>query len=370
MSKTRLYHSEKCLWHSLPGLYSLSLPAEGWMQPPSGAGFAESPESKRRIVSLLQVSSLRDKIDIVEAPMASEEDLLRVHTASYLEKFKAMSDEKGGELGIFAPFGKGSYEIAKLSAGLAKQALQDVIEGKCQNAYSISRPPGHHCLADMPMAFCLLANIAIAVEAVKEKYEAIHKVAIIDWDVHHGNGTQAIFYDRPDVLTISLHQNGCFPIGYSGEQDRGSGAGEGYTVNIPLTPGGGHEAYLYALEKIVVPKVNDFQPDLIVVACGLDALIVDPIARMMAHSGTYREMTKMLMNLAQQHCDGRLVMVHEGGYAESLVPFSAHAILEELSGEKSDVVDPSIEFCMGQQPNQEIVDFQKKSIDKLMEILG
>ena len=366
--KTAFFHDERCLWHSTAGLFSLFLPVGGWVQPPAGAGLAESPETKRRIVSLLQVSNLASEIEMLSAPSASEADLLRVHPQSYLDKFKSLSDDQGGELGLVAPFGPGSYDIAKVSAGLSIAGVDSVLTDKYQNAYVMSRPPGHHCLPDQPMGFCLLANIAIAIEAAFAKH-GIKRAAVIDWDVHHGNGTQACFYDRDDVLTISLHQEGCFPPGYSGAEERGEGAGRGFNINIPLLPGGGHDAYSYAMDKIVKPAIDDYQPDLIVVACGFDANAVDPLARMLAHSGTFAHLTAQAKALAEKHCKGRLVLVHEGGYAESTVPFCAHAVLQELCGVQSDVVDPTLEFFEAWQPNERVAALQRQMLDEQAALL-
>ncbi|MDE2397613.1 MAG: class II histone deacetylase, partial [Burkholderiales bacterium] len=319
MKTTAFFHDERCLWHSTAGLFALVVPVGGWVQPPAGAGLAESPESKRRFVSLMQVSGLAERVDLRSAPAASFEDLLRVHGRGYLEKFKALSDAGGGELGDFAPFGRGSYEIAALSAGLAAGAVDSVLAGRHRNAYALSRPPGHHCLPDRAMGFCMLSNIPIAIEAARAKH-GLGRVAVIDWDVHHGNGTQAVYYERADTLTISLHQEGCFPPGYSGAEDRGAGAGLGHNLNIPLLPGGGDDAYRYAFERLVVPAVDRFEPELIVVASGFDANGVDPLARMQLHSETFRWMTAQTLALAERHAQGRVVIVHEGGYAESCVP--------------------------------------------------
>lgn len=362
--QTAFFHDERCLWHGSSGLFSLFLPVGGWVQPPAGAGLADSPESKRRILSLLQVSSLRDQLDFRSAPMATEEDLRRVHPSAYLEAFKAMSDEKGGEIGFIAPFGPGSYEIAKIAAGLALHAVDSVVTGTYRNAYALARPGGHHCLPDTPMGFCLLANVAIAVEAAIAKH-GLKRVAVLDWDVHHGNGTQHIFYERDDVLFISLHQEGCFPPGYSGGGDRGAGKGQGYNINVPLLPGGGHDAYLYAMQRIVVPAIDRYRPELIVVSSGLDANGVDPLARMLAHSGTFREMTLQMMALADRHCQGRLALVHEGGYAEAIVPFCGVAIMEALAGVSSDVVDPTLAMFEAWQPNARLVALQRTMIDEL-----
>lgn len=360
---TAFFHDERCLWHSTAGLFALVMPVGGWVQPPAAAGLAESPESKRRVVSLLQVSGLAQQVDVRSAPSASVADLLRVHTPSYLERFKAASDAGGGELGPYAPFGRGSFEIAQLSAGLAMHAVDAVLRGEYRNAYAMSRPPGHHCLADQPMGFCLLANIAIAIEAARARH-GIERVVVLDWDVHHGNGTQSIFYQRDDVLTISLHQEGCFPPGYSGADERGSGAGLGYNINIPLMPGGGHASYTHAMERIVIPAIERFRPQLIVIASGFDANGLDPLARMLLHSESYRMLTRQVMALADRYCDGRLVVVHEGGYAESYVPFCAHAVLETLSGVRTEVEDPVLDMFQAWQPNARFDALQRELIEE------
>ena len=360
--KTAFFFDELSLWHSA-GLHALTLPVGGWVQPPAAAGHAESPETKRRLKSLLDVSGLTRQLHVQSASAASEEDLLRVHTPGYLQRFKALSDAGGGELGPQAPIGPGSYEIAKLSAGLAMAAVDRVLAGESDNAYTLSRPPGHHCLADGAMGFCFLANIAIAIEAAKAR-RGLGKVAVIDWDVHHGNGTQSIFEARGDVLTISLHQDGCFPPGYSGEEDRGRGPGLGANLNIPLPPGSGHEAYLQAMQRLVIPALERFEPELIIVACGYDANAVDPLARMLLHSDSFRTMTRLLRQAAERLCQGRLVLVHEGGYSEAYVPFCGLAVIEELAGIRTVVSDPMLEFVQMQQPTAAFLAFQQQWVER------
>jgi acetoin utilization deacetylase AcuC-like enzyme len=210
-----------------------------------------------------------------------------------------------------------------------------VLRGEADNAYSLSRPPGHHCLADQAMGFCMLANIPIAIEAARARH-GIERVAVVDWDVHHGNGTQAIYEERGDVLSVSLHQENCFPPGYGGVADRGRGAGLGANLNVPLP-----------------------------VACGYDANAVDPLARMLLHSGSFRAMTARLREAAEQLCDGRLVLVHEGGYAEAYVPFCGLAVLEELSGIRTAVEDPLLEFLGLQQPGSEVAAFLRQRVRDL-----
>jgi acetoin utilization deacetylase AcuC-like enzyme len=214
------------------------------------------------------------------------------------------------------------------------------------------------------MGFCLLANIPIALEAARAR-RGVGRIAVVDWDVHHGNGTQAIYHDRDDTLTISVHQDNCFPPGYGGAEDRGVGRGAGCNLNIPLPAGSGHEAYLHALERLVLPALTAFRPELIVVASGLDANAVDPLARMLLHSETFRAMTRMMVDAAASLCGDRLAVVHEGGYAEAYVPFCGHAILEALSGERTAVVDPGLEMFQAMQPGERATRFQRDWIDDL-----
>lgn len=361
--RTAFFTDELTFWHHA-GPHALFMPAGGWVQIPNGASLAESPDSKRRLKSLLDVSGLLARLDVRTAPAATEDDLVRVHTSAYLAKLKALSDAGHGEAGITAPVGPGTYEIAKLSAGLATAALEAVLTGAVDNAYSLSRPPGHHCLPDQGMGFCFLANIPVAIETMKARH-GLGRVAIIDWDVHHGNGTQAIYEGRGDVLKISLHQDRCFPPGYSGTEDRGIGKGVGANVNVPLPAGSGHDVYMRAMERIVVPALDAFRPELIVVACGLDANAFDPLARMLLSSDSFRAMTRIVREAAERLCGGRLVLVHEGGYSEAYVPFCGLAVIEELAGHRTEAVDPLLDFIAGQQPDGPAASFLLARVDEI-----
>lgn len=363
MRNTGFFFDERCLWHT-SGIYAGNMLAGGWVQPPAAGGHVESPETKRRFKNLLEVSGLAAQLSWRSALPVSHEDLLRVHSADYLQRFQALSDGGGGQLAEDSWVGPGSYDIARLSAGLACAAVDAVLRGELDNAYALSRPPGHHCLADRPLGFCFLANIAIAINQAQARH-GVKRVAVIDWDVHHGNGTQAAFYARDDVLTVSLHQDRCFPAGYSGEDDRGEGAGRGCNLNIPLLAGAGHESYLYALERLVLPAVQAFKPDLMLVACGYDASGLDPLARMQLHSDSYRAMTDAVLAAADTLCGGRVVMVHEGGYSEHYVPFCGLAVIESLSGRRTAVVDPMLEEIKRQQPREPFVRFQQQALDEM-----
>ena len=222
---TGFFWDERCFWHA-GGNYAFTVPLGGLVQPFAAGGLPESPETKRRLKNLMDVTGLSRELDMRGADSATREDLLRVHPTSYLDAFKAASDDAGGNLGRTAPFAKDGYEIAALSAGLAKAAVEAVLKGDLHNAYALSRPPGHHCLPDFPNGFCLLANIAIAIEAAKARGLA-QRFVVLDWDVHHGNGTEHIFYERDDVFTISIHQEGNYPLDTGALSDRGRGAGSG-----------------------------------------------------------------------------------------------------------------------------------------------
>jgi acetoin utilization deacetylase AcuC-like enzyme len=363
---TAFFRDERCFWHG-GGNYALTLPVGGLVQP--GGGLPENPETKRRLVNLMEVTGLLAGLRVASAPEADRETLLRVHPPRYLDAFKAMSDAGGGELGLRAPFGRGGYEIAALSAGLTLAALRAVATGAADNAYALARPPGHHCLPDWPNGFCLLANIAIAVEALLAEGLA-GRIAVVDWDVHHGNGTEAIFYDRPEVLTVSLLQERNYPLDTGDFADRGSGAGTGTNLNVPLPPGTGHRGYLEAMERLVLPQLAAYRPDLIVVACGYDASAFDPLGRMLATPETFRALTALVMEAADDLCDGRLAMVHEGGYSEVYVPFCGHAVLAELAGSPIRAEDPMAATVAARQPGPAFDRFVSAQIDEMEEALG
>lgn len=348
MRRTGFFWDERCFWHG-GGNYAGTVPVGGLVQPLVAGGLPEGPETKRRLLNLIRASGLGAHLAMGSAPAATREELERVHPPRYLDTFKAMSDAGGGEIGLRAPFGPGGYEIAAQSAGLARSALEEVLTGALDNAYALSRPPGHHCTADWPNGFCLLNNIAVAIRAAQAR-GLVQRIAVVDWDVHHGNGTEAIFHDDADVLTISLHQERNYPLDTGGPEARGEGPGEGANLNIPLPQGAGHATYLAAMERIVAPALRHFAPEAIVIACGYDASAMDPLGRMLATAETFRAMTALLRDLADELCEGRLVAVHEGGYSEVHVPFCGHAVLEELSGAPVSAPDPLAATLAARQP--------------------
>ena len=217
------------------------------------------------------------------------------------------------------------------------------------------------------MGFCLFNNVAIAAYHAREKY-GLKRIMILDWDVHHGNGTENAFYNDPNVLTISLHQEFNFPPDRGYAEHVGEGKGEGYNVNIPLLAGTGNAGYTHALEKIVFPIAEQFKPELIIVAAGQDANVFDPLSRMIVTADGYGKITSLVKNLAERLCEGRLVVCHEGGYSAAYVPFCSLRIIETLSGLKSKVTeDPYYEAIKG-LPTEVLASHQVDAVEKVIKV--
>lgn len=344
------------IWHELmmwfdAGTFAGPLRAVFPVQPGEAA---ENPEAKRRIKNLLDASGFSSKLTVITPSAAAETDILRVHTSRHMEEVKAFSAGNGGQLGVSSFTGPGGFEIALMAAGATIAAAESVISGKLRNAYALVRPPGHHATSDGGMGFCLFNNIAVAARHAQAAHK-VGRIAVVDWDVHHGNGTQGIFYDDPSVLTISLHQEGVFPLAREGLHgavtEQGEGRGHGFAINVPLPAGSGTGAYRAAFDRIVVPALQAFKPDLILVACGLDAGNLDALGRMTLGPEDFRWMTAVMMKAADELCQGRLVLSHEGGYHAPSAPFLAMPIFEQLSGQLSGVANPMIMRTSGLPPS-------------------
>ena len=353
---TGLVWDERFMWHDTGTRFG---PIGGldWMEP------IEPPESapgKRRIKNLLDASGLSRSLVMLPPAPASDADLLRVHTQGHLDQVRQVSESGGGNVARrFANtrVGADGEGIARLAAGAGIAAVDAMLAGTVDNAYCLHRPPGHHAEPDEAMGFCIYANAAIAGLYALEA-AGLERIAFVDWDAHHGNGTQAAFRRDPRALTISLHQDRAFPPDSGAVGEIGEGDAIGTNINIPLPPGSGEGAYLAAFERVVLPALRAFRPDLIFVPSGFDSGGHDPLARMMLTSESFRRMTGLLMDAAADLCSGRIVMLHEGGYAPHIVPFMALAVFEALSGETTDVTDPFLAALSGNpwqalQPHQD-----------------
>jgi acetoin utilization deacetylase AcuC-like enzyme len=360
--ETGFVFDERYMWHDT-GSAAGYMPAGGYVQPEP---HMESPESKRRFRSLLEVSGLSKKLVSIESRMGTQEELRYFHTEEYIEKIRCLSNASGGDAGDITPFGSGSFEIALLALGGCLELANAVLQGKIKNGYALIRPIGHHAEADRGRGFCIFGNAAITARYA-QKVHGLGRVATVDWDVHHGNGTQWAFYRDPSVLTISIHQDGYYPADSGSIDETGEGDGEGYNLNIPLPAGSGHEAYIAVIERVVFPALKAFNPELIIVPSGFDANVLDPLGRMMNTSKTYRIMTMLLKELANEICQDRLLMVHEGGYSTAYVPFCGLAVMEALSGIKTEVEDPYLE-AYESLPGQELQPHQNVVIKKCEEL--
>lgn len=333
--KTGYVFDESFFWHD-NGSGTLYLPAGGYLEPDV---FVEHPSTKRRVNNLLAKSGLMDSLQIIKPVSASKEQVEKVHKTSYVEYVKQLSDTTGGDAGDHAIVGRGSYEIALLSAGAAMTAVDAVMNNEVKNAYSLSRPPGHHAEPDKGIGFCIFNNVAIAAKYAKEKY-GLERILILDWDVHHGNGTEKVFYEDNSIVFISIHQHLSFPNNTGYAEHVGENIGEGFNINIPLPAGTGDAGYLEAFESIIAPIAREFKPQLILISAGQDPGMFDPLGRMNMTAEGFGKITNTMLDVAEEVCDGKIVFVHEGGYSNAYVPFCTLRIIEEMSGVKTDVLDP------------------------------
>ena len=347
---------ELYLWHDTGHAASI-FPAGLTIEP---GEHAENASTKRRFRNLLEVSGLLDRLTPLPSVPIGDDDLALFHGRDYIARIKASSADRGGDASHLTPFGPGSYEIACLAVGGTTALLDAVASGRVTNGYALVRPPGHHAERQRGLGFCLFGNVPIAIQKARAA-RGLGKVAVVDWDVHHGNGTQQAFYDDPETLTISLHQDGLFPLGSGTIGERGEGAGQGFNINVPLPPGTGTGGYLAAFDRIVLPALRRFKPEMIVVCSGFDASALDPLGRMMLHSEAFRALTRRLMAAADDLCGGRLALSHEGGYSASYVPYCGLAVMEELSGIRTGIDDPFI-TNFSRYPGQELMPHQDAAI--------
>jgi len=332
---TALVYEERCLAHD-NGSMLVDQRAADWLR----VGHAEGPDRLARAQLLLERAGVAEQLHRLPARPASAEELALVHSALYIERIReACAREEHLVVGPEARVGPDSWEPALLSAGGGLAAVEWALEAPDRRAYVLTRPPGHHASAEQAMGFCLFNNVALAARRAQQL--GAERVAIVDWDVHHGNGTEDVFAADPSVLFVSLHQDDLYPAGRGRAEDRGVGEGIGATVNVPLPAGSGDGAYARAVGDVVAPAVSAFGPDLILVSAGQDAAASDPLGRMSVTAEGFRAMTRALAGLSDTHCDGRLVAVQEGGYSTDHMPFCTLAIVEELAGlEPTFATDP------------------------------
>jgi len=288
------------------------------------------PERPERIESILKATEKvfeREDVTLLEPKAASITDLLRVHAEDYVAKIRVMS-ETGGILTMDTPVPPGLYQTARLAAGGAILAGESVVEKKVNNAFALTRPPGHHAGRAYGGGFCFFNNIAVMIEHLRFHHH-IRKFAILDWDVHHGNGTQEIFNRDPGILYFSTHQSPLYP-GTGMIEQIGEGPGRGSKINVPLHPGTSGASFKYVLTELFAPLVKQFRPDFIAVSAGYDAYFDDPLANLNFTIETYSYSAKFIKDLADDLCDGQFAVVLEGGYNLQAVSLGVLATLSSI----------------------------------------
>ncbi len=300
----------------------------------NGAGHPERPERLPAIRDHLEATGLLRRLLRMESPEACPtERLLRVHGAAHIERVRRACDRAPAMLDPDTAVSSGSWEAALRSAGAALLACDAVIEGRAASAFVATRPPGHHAESDRAMGFCLFNNAAIAARYLQDRHR-LARVFIIDWDVHHGNGTQQIFEADDTVFYFSTHQFPFYP-GSGAGSETGRGAGAGFTLNVPLAAGSGDAVYLDVFETILVPALERFRPDAILISAGFDAHADDPLAGMMLTSGGYGKLTAIVREAADHLCGGRIVSLLEGGYDLKALGASVAAHLTALANART-----------------------------------
>jgi len=296
-------------------------------------GHPERKDRLQRIMQSLESSGTLARLTPIEATPLDLELLSTRHDPNYIKQVEMVAESGGGMLDPDTYVNAHSYEAALMAAGGLINAVEAVLLGQVDNAFALVRPPGHHALRGRGMGFCLFNNVALAAQYAIEKHH-LSRILIADFDVHHGNGTQDAFYERDDVLYFSTHQYPHYP-GTGHWKERGRGEGEGYTVNVPLPYGVGDEGYAQAFEEILLPLARRYNPALILVSAGYDAHWADPLAGMRLSTTGFHRLTTTLVSLAEELCQGRLVLTLEGGYDLGALSHSVLATFAALRKEEA-----------------------------------
>ncbi len=304
-------------------------------------GHPEQPGRLESIYSVLADPVFNDRLLDLPPREAVKEEILLVHSPDYLNRLAASGERDFSSLSPDTPASRGSYRAALLAAGGVFEAVDAVLSGALRNVFVSARPPGHHAERSRAMGFCLLNSVALGAAYARAAH-ALKRVLIVDWDVHHGNGTQHAFERDPSILFFSTHQRPHFP-GTGHFTETGMGSGEGFTINVPMRRGYGDAEFAAVYERLLKPAALEFEPELILVSAGFDIHRKDPLGGMNVTSKGFAALTRCLMDLAELTCGGRLVLVLEGGYDLKALSESVDGVLRELSGMTSTSVEETAE---------------------------
>jgi acetoin utilization deacetylase AcuC-like enzyme len=276
----------------------------------------DHPERPERLVAIrdsLQATGLWEKLQPIPVRPADREVVELVHEPHYIDRVAALAEKGGGYLDSpDTPICRDSFHVALCAVGGLIEAADRILTGSIHNAFAAIRPPGHHALPDRAMGFCLFNNVAIVARYLQRRH-GLERILIVDWDVHHGNGTQAIFYDDPTVLYFSVHQYPFYP-GTGSRQERGWGDGLGLTINAPVPAGTDEATWLSTFREYLLPALDHFRPDFVLISAGFDAHEMDLLGRLGVTTQGYAEATRILKEIADRHAQGRLLSALEGGY--------------------------------------------------------
>lgn len=295
-----------------------------------GDDHPECPERLQVLYSMLEAPDMAGRFQEVSARSASKEELQQVHSAQYVRDLEATAGNAFTSLDSDTATCALSHEAALLAAGGLCRAVDLVCSGELHNAFALIRPPGHHAEESCAKGFCLYNNVAIAAKFAQNPL-GLERVLIVDWDLHHGNGTQHCFEQDPTVLYFSAHQRRTFP-GSGKFRETGKGSGKGYTVNLPLPEGCGDGEYLLLFERILKPLALEFSPEIVLVSAGFDIHFADPLGSMSLTPQGFAGLTRSVMEIAETSCAGKLVLTLEGGYNLEALRDSVKAVLLELAG--------------------------------------
>ena len=292
-----------------------------------GPHHPERPERLAVLEELFASGVIGDTTPIA-AKAAAAEDLVRVHRPELVRAVAASAGRAHTQYDADTSASAGSFEAALLAAGSAIALADAVMERSIDCGFAAVRPPGHHAEADRAMGFCFFNNVAVVAEHLRRRHN-LERVLVVDWDVHHGNGTQHSFYGDAGVMYASLHQYPFYP-GTGGATEIGSGSGAGYTVNCPMPAGSDHSDYMAAFRELLLPVAREFDPEFVLVSAGFDAHRDDPLASIELDEASFAEMAHALSGLADEHCEGRIALLLEGGYSLAALRDSVYATLVAL----------------------------------------
>lgn len=300
----------------------------------------EHPEVRERlgaILDSLEKFGLLAELEHLTPRRATEEEVALVHDPAYIEKISRMAVSGGGMLDEDTVVSPATYEVAMLAVGGVLTAVEKVMTGEVDNAFALVRPPGHHAARGRGMGFCIFNNIAVGASFLLQRY-GLERILIVDWDAHHGDGLQSIFYEEPRVLYFSVHQEGIFP--YKGWiNEIGTGPGEGYNINVPVPKGTSDAGMYYIFTQLLEPVVERYKPQFIFIACGTDAHFYDYLSNLEITAAGFGRMTRHVMDMARTFCQGRVVAALEGGYNLESLGTSVAAVINEMGSFGRDIQD-------------------------------